>query len=131
MRRATVFLSLLSVLLIAACSTLYVKTRQDAEALDVSKRGEATTRAHYEQAIQDISAIQDSLNAIAVDAAQAMQVSSLGAERRLSPTGASETLERIAGLRTRIRSLESRLRQSDLRVAGLDKLGETVEAGAC
>ena len=129
MRRATILLSILTVVLLAACATLYVRTRRDTEALDASKRSEDSTRVHYERAVQDISAIQDSLNAIAVDAAQAVQFSSLSAERRLSPTGASETLERIAGLRTRIHSLEARLEQSDLRIAGLDKLVQQLKAG--
>jgi uncharacterized coiled-coil protein SlyX len=129
MRRATLVLSILSVALLAACATLYTRTRRDAVALDTAKLTEQATRAHYERAVQDISAIQDSLNAIAVDAAQSLQASSLDAERRLSPTGASEALERIAGLRTRIQSLEARLQQSDLRIAGLDKLVKQLKDG--
>jgi len=129
MRRVTVVLSILSVLLIVACLSLYVQTRRDADAMTALRQSEQGTRARYDRAVQEISAIQDSVNAIAVDAAQALSITKVGAERRLSPTGASETLARIAGLRTRIQSLESRLKDSDFRIAGLDRMVKQLKQG--
>lgn len=122
MRRSTVLLSLLSLAMLVVCVALFEKTRSDAESLGTLRQQEQATRARYDRAVQDMSTIQDSLNAIAVDAARVMRPSSLGAERQLSPTGASEALARISELRTRIQSVESRLRKSDLRVASLDRL---------
>jgi len=129
MRRATVLLSILSVALLATCLTFYAKTRRDADAMTALRQSEQATRARYDRAVRDISAIQDSLNAIAVDASQALSITNLGAERRLSPTGASEAMARIAGLRTRIQSLESRLRDSDFRIAGLDRMVKQLKQG--
>ena len=129
MRRVTVVLSILSVLLIVACLSLYVQTRRDADAMTALRQSEQGARARYDRAVQEISAIQDSVNAIAVDAAQALSITKVGAERRLSPTGASETLARIAGLRTRIQSLESRLKDSDFRIAGLDRMVKQLKQG--
>ena len=127
MRRATVLLSILTAALIVACLSLYVQTRRDADAMTALRQSEQGARARYDRTVQEISAIQDSLNAIAVDATQSL--TNLGAERRLSPTGASETLARIAGLRTRIHSLESRLQQSDVRIASLDRMVKQLKQG--
>jgi uncharacterized coiled-coil protein SlyX len=68
------------------------------------------------------------VSSIAVDAGL-MNMTNLGAERRLSPTGASETLARIAELRTRIEDLETRLRLSDFQVAGLDNMVRQLKQG--
>ena len=129
MRRATILLSILTVALFVACLSLYVQTRRDADAMIALRQSEQGTRARYDRTVQEISAIQDSLNAIAVDATQSLSITNLGAERRLSPTGASETLARIAGLRTRIQSLESRLKDSDIRVASLDRMVKQLKQG--
>ena len=122
MRRSTVLLSILGLAMFVLCVALFEKTRSDAESLQALQQREEATRARYDRAVQDISTIQDSLNAIAVDAARVMRPTSLGAERQLSPTGASQAIARIGELRTRIQSLESRLRKSDFRIAGLDRL---------
>jgi uncharacterized coiled-coil protein SlyX len=127
MRRATILLSILTAALFVACLSLYVQTRRDADAMTALRQSERGARASYDRTVQEISAIQDSLNAIAVDATQSL--TNLGAERRLSPTGASETLARIAGLRTRIQSLESRLQQSDVRIASLDRMVKQLKQG--
>jgi predicted nuclease with TOPRIM domain len=128
MRSATILLSILSVLLLSVCGSLYSKTRRDATSLDTLRRNEQATRSRYERVVQEISAIQDSVSSIAVDAGL-MNMTNLGAERRLSPTGASETLARIAELRTRIEDLETRLRLSDFQVAGLDNMVRQLKQG--
>ena len=129
MRRVTILLSVFTMMLFVACLSLYVQTRRDADAMTALRQSEQGTRSRYDRAVQEISAIQDSVNAIAVDAAQALSITKVGAERRLSPTGASETLARIAGLRTRIQSLESRLKDSDFRIAGLDRMVKQLKQG--
>jgi predicted nucleic acid-binding Zn-ribbon protein len=129
MRRTTLLLSFASLALLAACTALFVKTRHDATSLTAMQSAEETTRAHYSQAIQDIAAIQDSLNAITLDNGAAMSPSTLSSERRLSPNQGDEALARIAELRagierarTRIQALESRLRHSEGRVAAFGRL---------
>jgi peptidoglycan hydrolase CwlO-like protein len=121
MRRATVFLSIFSFVLIVVSASLYSRTLRDAQTLDATQRAADSTRTSYQQAVQEIAAIQDSLNAIA-GSDQAVSMTSLDAERRLSPTGGSEALARIAEVRTRIQSLEQRLQQSGIRIAGLDQM---------
>jgi hypothetical protein len=129
MRRTTLLLSFVSVALLAACTALYFKTRHDADSLTALQSSEESTRAHYSQAIQDIAAIQDSLNAISLGDGATMRPSTLSAERRLSPAQGDEALARIAELRagierarSRIQDLESRLRKSGGRVAGFARL---------
>jgi len=129
MRRATVVLSILSLVLIVLSALLFSRTRRDAVTLLATQRAADSTRTSYQQAVQEIAAIQDSLNAIAAGSDQAMEMTSLDAERRLSPTGGSEALARIAGLRTRIQSLEQRLQQSGIRIAGLDQMVRQLKTG--
>jgi len=129
MRQSTVLLSLLSIALVASCATMFMKIRRDGDAITSMQQLQETTRAHYAKAIQEISTIQDSLNAIAFDDAATMRISNLEAERRLSPTQGDEVLARIAELRAgiqrtrdRIQSLEASLKQSSVQVAALGKL---------
>lgn len=136
MRRNTVLLSIFSAVLLAVCTTLYVQTRRDADSMTALKQAEESTRAHYSQTIQDISTIQDSLNAIALDDATGLRPTSLGAERRLSPAQSDEVLARIGELRAgiartreRIQSLETRLKSSSGQVAGLGRLVKQLKAG--
>ena len=136
MRRTTLLLSLTATLLVAACAALYVQHRADAAAVARVEQSEESTRAQYSRAIQDISTIQDSLNAIAVDETSGLRSSALSSERRLSPGQGDETLARIAELRagiertrTRIQSLEQRLKESSGHVAGLGRLIKQLKVG--
>jgi len=122
MRRTTVILSIVVIALIVLSISLVEQTRRDASMLADAKAQETAAKTHYDRTVQEMATIQDSLNAIAVDAAQVMHSSNLGAEQRLSPTGESAALARIAELRERIQSLESHLQQSDLHVASLDRM---------
>ena len=129
MRRSTVILSIVIVALLVLGISLIEQTRRDASVLADAKAQETAEKARYDRTVQEMATIQDSLNAIAVDAAQVMHSSNLGAEQRLSPTGESAALARIAELRERIQSLESHLQQSDLHVASLDRMVRQLKVG--
>jgi chromosome segregation ATPase len=97
---------------------------------------EAATRERYGNAISEIAAIQDSLDAIVLgdDGTRELQ-QQLDAERSLSKERTDETMDRIATIRagverakTRIVDLESRLKESDGKIAGLDKLVKNLRA---
>ncbi len=97
---------------------------------------EAATRERYGQAIGEIAAIQDSLEAIVVgdDGTRKLE-EQLDTERSLSRERSDETMERIAVIRAgverakaRIQDLEARLQASDVKVAGLEKLVQNLRA---
>lgn len=136
MRRTTVYLSILSTALLAVCATMVVQSRNTSAAMEALKASGEATRVQYGQTIHDISTIQDSLNAIAMDDAAGLRSTALSAERRLSPAQSDEVLARISELRagiartrTRIQSLETRLKQSSGQVAGLGRMLKQLKAG--
>ncbi len=97
---------------------------------------EAATRERYGQAIGEIAAIQDSLDAIVVgdDGTRRLE-EQLDAERSLTRERSDETMDRIAVIRAgverakvRIEDLEARLKASDVKVAGLEKLVQNLRA---
>jgi polyhydroxyalkanoate synthesis regulator phasin len=117
------------------CAFLILRTRQDAAALKTLRIREQATRGEYEQAIDDITAIEDSLSAI-TERGQGLRASSLAAERRLSPTRGDEALAKVSELRAgierareRIGDLEARLRTSGGRNAGLERLVDRLKTG--
>jgi hypothetical protein len=97
---------------------------------------ETATRERYGQAIGEIAAIQDSLEAIVVgDDGTRKLTEQLDAEKSLTRERSDETMERIAVIRagverakTRILDLEARLQASDVKMAGLEKLVENLRA---
>jgi uncharacterized protein YoxC len=129
MRRTTVILSILSVALLVLCISLIEQTRRNVSMLADARSQETAAKARYDRTVQDMATIQDSLNAIAVDAAQVMRMGNLGAEQKLSPTGASQALARISELRERIQSLEAHLQTSDIHVASLNRMVKQLKAG--
>jgi hypothetical protein len=97
---------------------------------------EAATRERYGNAINEIAAIQDSLEAIVVgdDGTRDLQ-EQLDGERSLTRERSDETMARIATIRAgverakdRIVDLEKRLKESDGKIAGLDKLVKNLRA---
>lgn len=97
---------------------------------------ETATRERYNNAIGEIAAIQDSLDAISVgdEGTQELQ-QQLEAERSLTRERSDETMARIAVIRAgverakdRIVDLEKRLQESDTRVEGLDRLVKGLRA---
>jgi phage shock protein A len=122
MRRTTVTLSIVVVALIVLSISLIEQTRRDASNLADAKAQQTQAQARYDRTVQEMATIQDSLNAIAIDAAGVMRISSLSAEQKLSPSGASAALARIADLRARLQSLEAQLQKSDVHAASLDRM---------
>ena len=129
MRRSTVVLSILSVALLVLCISLIEQTRRNVAMLAEAQSNERAAKARYDRTVEEMATIQDSLNAIAIDAARVMRVSSLGAEQQLSPTGASLALARIAELRERIQSLEAHLQSSNIHVASLTRMVKQLKVG--
>jgi hypothetical protein len=127
MRRTSPVTALIIVLLAAASVFLFVQNRRNAQSLVALQLTEQATRQHYGQAISEIAAIQDSLNAISISGGiGSMRSAPLSDERRLSPTHGDEVLARVGELRAgierardRIQQLEVGLRESGVRVAGL------------
>jgi archaellum component FlaC len=97
---------------------------------------EEATRNRYGLAIEEIAAIQDSLDAIVVGDDGTRRLSQqLDAETSLTRERSDETMDRIAVIRAgverakaRIEELESRLQTSDVKVAGLEKLVKNLRA---
>ena len=118
------------VVLLAASVFLFVQNRRAAQDLRTLEAQEETTRNRYAQAIDEIAAIQDSLNAIVFsDDDASMRSTPLSQEQRLSPTRGDETLARVAELRAgiertrdKIQQLETRLNESGVRIASLEKM---------
>ncbi len=137
MRRNNILFGI-AVLALAGLSTgLFVKYRGSQTALGDARAREDATHRRYEAAIDDISAIQDSLNAITFgDAKSGLHSSGLSSERRLSPTRTDEALARVAELRSgiertreRIVELEARLQKSGTRVTGLERMVGRLKEG--
>jgi hypothetical protein len=97
---------------------------------------EQATRDRYGQAIGEIAAIQDSLDAIVVGDDGTRELSQqLDAEKSLTKERSDETMDRIAVIRagverakTRILDLEARLQAGDEKMAGLEKLVKNLRA---
>ena len=91
---------------------------------------EQATSARYAAAIDEVAAIQESLRDIDLgdQGTQALQTQ-LSQEQSLSKDQSEQTMARIAEIKTgverannRIKELEDKLKQSDVHVAGLEKL---------
>jgi hypothetical protein len=130
MRRLSPLLSSLVIAVLAMGALLFVQYRRDDAALRAAERAEQQTRERYGQAIADIAAIQDSLNAISFEGgAEFLRSAPLTAERNLSPMHGDEALARVAELRSgierargRIEQLERLLHRSGHEVAGLERM---------
>ena len=130
MRRNTLWFVLALVLLAGVSTVLFVRHRQGELALQEARAREDATHRRYESAIDDIAAIQDSLNAITFGEEQNdLSSSGVDAESRLSPNRTDDALARVAQLRSgiertraRIVELEQRLDSNGQKVAGLDRI---------
>ena len=118
------------VLLLGATGVLFVKYRNTSASYAETKAAEETARSHYAEAFSDIAEIQDSLNAISVGP-EAVKLHSQTdrAEQRLTEPNRQEALETIALVnasiqrtREKISRLESNLRSSGMKVAGLNRM---------
>jgi len=131
MRRPVQF-ALIAVSLVLLGATLYLfqnYRRQSAEFADL-KTAEQSVRASYADAFNAIAEIQDSLNVITRDAgAVHLQSDGLTSEVRLTQPNRREALESIALLsasiqrtKEKIGELESRLKKSHMKAAGLERM---------
>jgi len=118
----------LVVLLAVASAVLYSKYQTTSTDLANTKLSQEQVQDRYGRTIEAIAEIQDSLNAISVG--EGAQFSGkLQAERNSAGPNREEALDRIAMLRAsisqnkdRIRQLESSMKASGIKVAGLQKL---------
>ena len=118
------------VVLAVVAIVLFTRYQKTAADLATSRAAEADAASRYTQTIDAIVEIQDSLNAIAVGDTGVGVQSWQGApgQEPVQPQG-QEALERIAVLRSsiernkaRIRELESNLKKSGVKVAGLERM---------
>ena len=118
------------VVFIGSSLVLYQKLQQRTAEYTTLQADEQATRQRYNDAINEIAAIQDSLDAIVLgeDGARAL-ATELGAEKSLSQARGEEALARIsmikAGIeraRDRIQALEAQLQESNVKTAGLEKM---------
>lgn len=116
--------------LIAATSLLTVNYRKTTAAYTELQAEDAATRDRYAEAINEIAAIQDSLNTIAFGDAEAkLQPSQLQAETRMSETESDAAMERISLIKAgiertkgRIAQLDASLKQRGIQISGLRRM---------
>src|SRR5262245_58681186 len=118
------------VLLAGATSVLFMRYQKTSADYADTKAEQEKTQARYDQTIQAIAEIQDSLSTISLgDASVQMRSGDLQAEQRLSGPSGREALDRIAVLRAtilrskaRIQQLESSMKTNGIKIAGLQKM---------
>ncbi len=118
------------VLLLGAAAVLFQKYQKTSADFADMKVAEAAARAHYTEAFNAIAEIQDSLNAITVgEGAVRLRPQGLQVEQKLSEPDRREALESIALLnasiqrtKEKIGQLETGLKKSGMKVAGLEKM---------
>lgn len=131
MRRPVVIVMVVAlVALLGASTVLFLNLRQAKTDYAILQADEQATRDRYDSAINEIAAIQDSLNTIILgdDGAQAL-ATELQSETSLSRAAGDEAMARIgvikAGIeraRDRIQELETKLDESGVQIAGLEKM---------
>jgi predicted RNase H-like nuclease (RuvC/YqgF family) len=118
------------VVLLAATVVLFMRYQKTSADLAETRTAEQTARSNYTEAFNAIAEIQDSLNAISVrDGEVKLSPQNLQAEQKLSEPSRAEALESIALLnasiqrtKVKISELEENLKQSGIKVAGLQKM---------
>lgn len=130
MRRSSVIAwSLITVLLLGLSMVYYAKYRKYSTDYARLTAQDQDTQSRYTEAINEIAAIQDSLNTIALGAdAAKMLPAQLQSEGQV-PTMHDQVLSQIAlikmGLertKERIQDLDSRLKKSGIRLAGMERM---------
>jgi len=120
-----------AVVLVLAGATVFLYQRYQKSSADfvALQNEEQSMRNRYGQAINEIAAIQDSLNAIVLgDEAARLQPSDLQSEQNISARS-DEVLERIAVIKAgiertkdRIQELDAQLKKNGVKVAGLQRM---------
>lgn len=131
----SILLTILVLALGGGAAWLYTQldqSRQHASAIETEAQ---QTRARYGQAIDEIAAIQDSLSAIMLTTDGKLLASDLAKEQQLSETRGDAALARIgeikAGIdraKSRIQELDRQLKQSGVKVAGLQRMITNLKA---
>ncbi len=130
MRRTSILLGLVTVLLIGSTVVFYSKYRNSEASYEQLKAEDETTRLRYGAAISEIATIQDSLNAIVLGEEPVPGLPPTSqAEVDLPATRHDQVLTRIATLKSaiertkeRIQELDSRLKKSGVKIAGMEKM---------
>ena len=131
MRKPVMFALVAVIILLAgATSVLYMRYQKTSADYASTKSEQEKTQARYDQTIQAVAEIQDSLNAISFgEASVRMRSGDLQAEQRLSGPNGREALDRISLLRAgilrskaRIQQLESSMKTNGTKIAGLEKM---------
>jgi predicted nucleic acid-binding Zn-ribbon protein len=111
-----------------ATAVLYSKFQKSTADYASLQVAEEAARNRYAQTIDAIAEIQDSLSSITLGDAN-VQMQTGDTEQQISAPSGQEALDRIAQVResiarskVRIRQLESSLKKSGIRVAGLEKM---------
>ncbi len=117
------------VLLAVGAAVLFGKVRSQGTQLASTQLSVQQAEDRYNRTIDAIAEIQDSLNAIPVGPGGAIVPGNLRQEQRMGGPSGQEALDRIAALRsgieankTRIVQLESSLKKSGVKTAGLERL---------
>jgi peptidoglycan hydrolase CwlO-like protein len=117
------------VVLLGATTVFYQKLQRSTADFASLKTEEHETRIRYGEAINSIAAIQDSLNDIALGETDVKLTNDYKNETRLTETQGDEVMARISELKAgierskqRITDLDSRLKKSGIKVAGLEKM---------
>jgi hypothetical protein len=131
MRRTSVLMvTLLALLLLGATGVFYAKYHKAETDYAQMKSDDDNTRQRYGQAINDIAAIQDSLNTIVLGTEEAKMIpAQLESEMRLSENRGDEAMARIAVLKAgiertkvKIEDLNATLARNGVKIEGLEKV---------
>lgn len=124
-RNIVVVLSLISVLLLGAAAVSYSKYQKSQEDFAKATADQETMRLRYDQAVNEIVTIQDSLNAIVLGE----QAAQGDIEFQSPPTLHDKVLNRIAELKAatertkgRIEELDHRVKRSGVKIAGMERM---------
>ena len=137
MRKLAVFALAVVVIALGATTALYYQRYEKSRAEYATLQAdEHETRNRYGQAINEIAAIQDSLNTIILGDQGARQLTTeLYAEQKLTKTEGDEALARIAVIKAgiertkdRVEVLEANLQKSGVMVAGLERMVKNLKS---
>jgi peptidoglycan hydrolase CwlO-like protein len=124
-RNAVIILAVISALLLGATAVSYSKYQKSQAEFAKATADQESMRLRYDEAVGEIVAIQDSLNAIVLDE----QAANADVEFQHPPTLSDNVLGRIAALKAatqrtkvRIEDLDHRVKRSGVKIAGMEKI---------
>jgi chromosome segregation ATPase len=128
-RPVVVLLALIGVGLLATTALFYSKYQKSESNVAQMTAENQDTQLRYGQAINEIAAIQDSLNAIALGDDEARMITREQGEVPLPATSREQAFQRIEELKAgiertkeRITELDAKLKQSNIRATGLQRM---------